>query len=159
MITNAFLSSMFARNIAMISESTVHMSHAQSLLAPHPKANCAHWLVGHLCVYRNRLLRLLGQPQTIPDEAVKRYVRDSAPVHGDEPGLTPFDVLRSALLASQPLLVTGLSGLTTEQSSAPRTYPVATGELTLSVDEWFLFFMRHEAFHTGQIELCAELVK
>ena len=159
MNTNRFVATLYGRNITNISDFTAHMSHAQSLLAPHPRANCAHWLVGHLCVYRNRLLRLVGQPAAIDDAAVARYVRDSAPVHSDEPGLTPFATLRTALLASQVPLAAGFAALNDITGAVPISFDTTSGSLTLTTAEWFLFLFRHEAVHTGQLDLCAELVK
>ena len=159
MNTNKFVATLYGRNIAGITDFTAYMSHAQSLLAPHPRANCAHWLVGHLCVYRNRLLRLVGQPAAIDDAAVARYMRGSAPVHSDEPGLTPFATLRTALLDSQVPLAAALDALNDVAGAIPVSFDTTSGLLTATTAEWFLFLLRHEALHTGQLDLCAELVK
>ena len=159
MITNISIAAMYARNIALMTEYTNGMTHAQSLLAPHPRANCAHWLVGHLCVYRNRLLHMIGAPPAIDDAAVKRYMRDTPPVLNDEPGLTNFEVLRAALLASQQPLADGFIALAHDGASVSFTWGIAPNALTMSTSDWFVYLLRHEAYHTGQLELCAELVR
>ncbi len=147
--------SVYARNLTFIQQLTAGFSHADSLIQPPVPGNCAHWIVGHLVVYRNRLLTMLEQPLALEESQVARYVRDSAPVLGDEPGLTPFGDLLEALQVSQERLATGVRALTPAVAERVHEYP----PMRMSTAEWLIFLLRHEAYHTGQLELLQEVVK
>ena len=117
--------------------------------------NCANWVVGHIAAYRNRIMTILAQPPVLGEQFVARYARDSKPVLGDEPGISPFAELLHAIEVSQESLAVGLRALTPQQAERV----LAFGQLNMSVAEWMLFLLRHEAYHTGQLELLQEVVK
>ena len=155
MITAENLLAMYARNLMFIHEKTAGFSQADSLLQPPVAGNCTNWTVGHITVYRNRILELLGEAPTCDPTVAARYVRDSAPVLGDEPGLGQLADLLAALDAAQERMGPALRALTAEQAAET----VGTGQLVMSRAEMLLFLLRHEASHTGQLDLLYELAQ
>ena len=155
MISAEFVINAYARNIHFIKTYTEGFSQADSLLQPPVKANCANWIVGHIACYRNRLLDVLGQPPVIDPQLAARYGNGSAPVLGEEAGIAHIDELKQAIETSQATVATALRALTPEQISEVKTY----GSFSLSVGEWAVFLLRHEAMHQGQLELLQEVVK
>ena len=145
----------YARNLFFIKQLTAGFTHQDSLIQPPAPGNCANWVVGHIAVYRNRILSILGEPLALDAQVAARYVRDSAPVLGDEPGLGHFTDLIDALETAQDHIATGLRRMTPEEAARIHTYPPAP----LSAAEWMVFLLRHEAYHTGQLEILQEVVK
>jgi uncharacterized damage-inducible protein DinB len=155
MFTAESVSNIYARNLFFIKQLTAGFSHADSLRQPPVRGNCANWIVGHIAAYRNRILTILEQEPTLDPAIATRYARDSAPVLGDEPGLGQFFTLIDAIEAAQPHIATGIARLTPEGAARVSTF----GQNSMSAAEWMLFLLRHEAYHTGQLELLQELVK
>jgi uncharacterized damage-inducible protein DinB len=155
MITADHLIAMYARNLFFIKQLTEGFSHADSLIQPPVPGNCANWVVGHIAVYRERIMTILHQPSVLDEQFATRYARDSKPVLSDEPGISQFADLLHAIEMSQESLAVGLRQLTPEQAEQV----LAFGQLKMSVAEWMLFMLRHEAYHTGQLELLQEVVK
>lgn len=144
----------YDRNLILLHEKTDGLSHAESLLQPPAPGNCINWIVGHIAAYRNRILALLGEGPTLGPELAQRYARDSAPVLGDEPGVVPLAELVRALDAAQGRLAIALQGLSPERAAEV----VSLGQFTMPTGEWMIFLLRHEGYHTGQLELLHELV-
>ncbi len=154
MFTIDTLINAYARNLFFVKTHTAGMSHADSLAQPPLKGNCVNWIVGHIALYRNTVLKDLGQPAVFPDEIALRYRAGSEPVLHNEPGLAQFPALLAALDASQEALATGLCALTTERGAEMITFGTVP---PMPLSESVIFRLRHEAYHTGQLELLAEL--
>ena len=155
MLTAENLISAYARNIMFTKQMTEGFTHADSLVQPPVQGNCVNWVIGHIVAYRNRILTILGEPAVIDEQIAARYARDSKPVLSDEPGIGLFTDLMQALDVSQERLAAGLQRLTSEQTAIELTF----GQFTMSKSEWMLFLLRHEAYHTGQLELLQEIIK
>ncbi len=155
MISADFVINAYARNLHFIKTYTEGFSQADSLIQPPAKANCANWIVGHIACYRNRLLDILGQPLVIDPQLATRYGNGSSPVVGEEAGIGQIDELKQAIETSQATIAASLHALTPEQISEVKTY----GTFSLSIGEWAVFLLRHEAMHQGQLELLQEVVK
>ena len=155
MFTADHLITMYARNLFFIKQLTEGFSHADSLVQPPVPGNCANWVVGHMAAYRERIMTILDQPSVLDEQFVTRYARDSQPVLGDEPRISQFADLLHAIEVAQESLAVGLRNLTPEQAARVLSF----GQLKMSVAEWMLFLLRHEAYHTGQLELLQEVVK
>jgi hypothetical protein len=155
MFTAEHLISAYARNLAFIKQLTAGFTHTDSLIQPPVQGNCPNWVVGHILAYRNRVLTILGETTVVDDAIAARYARDSKPVLGDEPGLGQFPAMVEALELAQDRLAMGLRGMTPEQGEQLFTF----GQFNMSAAEWMLFLLRHEAYHTGQLELLQEVVK
>ncbi|CAN5439019.1 hypothetical protein BH10CHL1_BH10CHL1_34160 [soil metagenome] len=155
MLTAENLISSFARNIMFTKQMTEGFTHADSLVQPPASGNCVNWVIGHIVAYRNRILTILEQPTVINEQIAARYARDSKPVLSDEPGIGQFAELMAALEMSQERLAVGLRSLTPQQAAIEPTF----GQFTMSKPEWMLFLLRHEAYHTGQLELLQAVIK
>lgn len=144
----------FKRNLDQIRQLTEGMTHAQSLVQPPADWNCANWILGHIVCYRNLILSVLSQPPALDPEVAKRYPNGSAPVRGDEPGLGQFDDLLRALADAQDGIAQGLKAMTVEQLSEV----IPTGFGPMPRDERLVMLLRHEAYHTGQLEFLRAFV-
>jgi uncharacterized damage-inducible protein DinB len=153
MLTLSSLAAPYARNLFFVKNHTKDLSHADALLTPHPKGNCANWILGHIAAYRNKILEHLGAQPTLDERQADRYQANSAPVLGDEPGIAQLDVLIAAIESAQSRIEDGLRNLSAER--AAEVTKVGAWDMTRA--EALLFLLRHEAYHTGQLELLAEL--
>ncbi|GAB4555963.1 MAG: hypothetical protein OHK0023_27750 [Anaerolineae bacterium] len=152
MITGESLVTAFTRNADYIHTHLNGITHAESLIQPPAKGNCILWIVGHIVCYRNYILKALGLPPAMAEDAMKRFARDSAPVLGEEDGLPRLEQLMDAYDKSQAMIIEALRGMTHEQGSTPY------GETGTPRAEAVMSYMRHESYHAGQLELLREIV-
>jgi hypothetical protein len=155
MFTADFIINAYARNLHFIKQLTAGFSHADSLIQPPAPGNCANWLVGHIAAYRNRILTILEEEPALDPQLAQRYARESAPVLGEESGIARFETLIEAIETAQPRIAIGIERLTPHHAERIVSYP----PMTLSTAEWMVSLLRHEAYHTGQLELLQEVVK
>jgi uncharacterized damage-inducible protein DinB len=153
MFTVDNLIAMYARNLYFIKEYTKGLSHADSLAQPPVSGNCMNWVIGHILTYRNRILQMTDQPALLAEVIGARYTANSKPVLGDESGLGIFEDMLHALDESQDKIAAGMKAMTPAASAMPWAF----GQLNMSAGEWMLFLMRHEAYHTGNLELLREI--
>lgn len=144
---------MYARNVLFVQQLTEGLNHADSLAQPPVSGNCMNWVLGHITAYRNRISEMLGQPAVLDPAIATRYARESKPVTSDEPGLAKLEQLVAAINLSQTQLAEGLPKLSADGAMQPRSY----GPMSMTTAEWFLFLMRHEAYHVGNLELLREI--
>ena len=138
----------FGRNMVFLREKTDGLTHAESVLQPPiPGLNCLNWQVGHIAAFRNRLLQLLGVEPTLDPAIAQRYAANSAPVLGDEPGIGQLDDLLRAIDAAQERITEAVPLLPPERAAEV----VGAGQFSMTVGEWVLFYLRHEAYHIGQL--------
>jgi uncharacterized damage-inducible protein DinB len=153
MITADNLIAMYARNLYFIKTHTDGLTHADSLAQPPVPGNCINWVVGHILAYRNRILKVLGQPPIFDEVTAARYARDSKPVLGDEPGIGMLENMLQLLDESQAHVAAAMKALPPDDAGKMWTF----GQNTMSAAEWMLFLLRHEAYHTGNMELLREV--
>ena len=153
MLTADNLTAMYARNLVFIQAHTKSLTHADSLIQPPVPGNCMNWVVGHITLYRNRIFKILGQPPIFDEATTARYVRDSKPVLGDEPGIGILEDMLHALDESQSKLGAAMNALSPDDAQKPWSF----GDLHMTAAEWMLFLLRHEAYHTGNLELLREV--
>ncbi len=138
----------YGRNLLFLREKTDGLTNAEALLQPPlPGLNCLNWQVGHIAAFRDRLLTLLGAAPTLDPAVAARYAPNSAPVLGTEPGIGQLDELLRAIAASQERLIAALPALAPARAAEVS----GTGQFTMTVEEWVVFYMRHEAYHIGQL--------
>jgi uncharacterized damage-inducible protein DinB len=147
------LIAMYARNLTFIKDLTAGLTHADSLTQPPVPGNCINWVVGHILAYRNRLLKILGQPPIFDEVTANRYARESKPVLGDEPGISILEDMLIALDESQEQIAAAMKSLSTEDAQKAWAF----GQLNMSAAEWMLFLLRHEAYHAGNLELLRQV--
>lgn len=143
----------YRRNLELIQQQMEGLGHAESLLQPPAGWNCANWIVGHIACYRNAILAELGEAPALAPAVAGRYGFGSAPVRGEEPGLGRLPDLLHAIAAAQPGIERGIGALTPERGAEV----VGTEWFRMPRQERLVFLMRHEAFHTGQLEFLRAL--
>lgn len=138
----------FGRNMSFLREKTEGLTHAESVLQPPwPGLNCLNWQVGHIAMFRNRLLQLLGEEPTLEAAIAQRYGPGSEPVLGDEAGIGQLGELLRAIEAAQERIVAALPKMTAERAAEH----LSAGQFSMNIGEWVMFYMRHEAYHIGQL--------
>ena len=136
------------RNMVFLHEKSDGLTHAESVLQPpYPGLNCLNWQIGHIAAFRNRLLQLLGAEPTLDPAIAARYGAGSEPVLGDEPGIGQLADLIAAIDAAQERLVAALPMLAPERAAEV----FSAGQFSMTIGEWVLFYLRHEAYHIGQL--------
>ena len=58
MISAAELTGMLARNLGVIERQTGGLTHADSMLQLPFRGNCLNWVLGHIMVYRDAMLKM-----------------------------------------------------------------------------------------------------
>lgn len=140
----------YGRNLLFLREKTDGLTDAEALLQPpFPGLNCLNWQVGHIAAFRDRLLALLGADPTLDRALAARYAPNSAPVLGDEPDIAQLNELLRAIAVSQERLTAALPALIPTRA----TEVLGAGQFTMTVEEWVVFYLRHEAYHVGQLHL------
>jgi hypothetical protein len=138
----------YGRNLLFLREKTDGITHAESVLQPpFPGLNCLNWQIGHIATFRDRLLALLGAELTLDPALAARYAPNSAPVLGDEPGIGQFDELLQAIATSQERLTAALPNFPPARAAEVS----GAGQFRMTGAEWAVFYMRHEAYHVGQL--------
>jgi len=125
-------------------------THEDALAQPPGGGNCANWVVGHIVVHRNHMLRALGAEPAWGAEADARYDRGSAPVTGAD-GAQTLDALRDALDRSRDRLLAAFDTLTAEQLAAEPEAP--SGSATGPLGHRLALLIAHEAYHAGQVAM------
>lgn len=119
-----------------------------ALAQPPGGGNCVNWVVGHIIVHRNHMLRVLGQEPAWDADADARYDRGSAPVTGAE-GALPLATLTEALDRSREAVLAALESATEEQfAAAPAS---AGGSAAIPIGRRVALLMVHEGYHAGQV--------
>lgn len=154
MITGDNLAWNFERNASYVRSYLEGFTHADSLVQPPVKGNCINWILGHIVCYRTYALEICGLAPAICATAAKRYARDSAPVSGVTSDVTQFETLFDAYTNAQEQLLSYLQTMSPAQAAEV----VTAAGFTMPRAELLTSFMRHEAFHVGQLELLRELV-
>jgi hypothetical protein len=153
MITPTDLAGAFGRNVSIIRRQTDGLTHADSLLQPPFRGNCLNWIVGHIAVNRDNVLRLLGE-QPVMDADGVRYRRESDPiVDGADEGILPLDELLDRLARSQEQLSAALGRV--DQATLARELTFNDNTTTVKERVFTLYF--HDCYHTGQTELLRQL--
>lgn len=148
MITAASIAWNFERNAIYYRQHLEDLTEADALVQPPVEGNCINWIMGHVICYRNHILHVLGQAPVLPEAALERYARGSAPVTGDGPGVLGLETLVRAYWTSQDTILKALPGLTQEQAGEV----ISEAGFELPRAELLVSFMRHESYHAGQLE-------
>jgi len=119
-----------------------------ALAQPPGGGNCANWVVGHVVVHRNHMLRALGREPVWGGAEDARYDRGSAPVTGAE-GALPLAALTDALDRSREAVLAALGGVTDEQLAA--VPEAASGSATGPLGRRLALLIVHEGYHAGQV--------
>jgi hypothetical protein len=153
MIDAPQLAKAFARNTAVLMMQAAGLSHEESLLQTPYRINCLNWTLGHILMYRDRVIRLAGGQPQFSNSELSRYERESDPIIEDGPGVLPLSQLVAAVESSQELIDGALGTLSDEDFSSESE--VDGKNIKLSSRIHFDYF--HDTYHTGQTELLRQV--
>ena len=150
MITAADMTAMLARNLWVVERQTAGLTHADSMLQLPFRGNCLNWVLGHMLVYRDRLLKLAGAEPLWDAQRARPYLYGSAAMQADDDAV-PLETILAGLQCSQQRLATALAALTEAQLSADSC---DHGD---SLRECLLELVWHDGYHAGQTEYLRQL--
>lgn len=142
---------LYQRTQWIIAKQTEGLTHADSLLQLPFRGNCLNWVLGHIMVYRDKVLELLGETPILSDSQTQLYRRGSEALTDGEAAV-PLEKLLEALKQSGERLVAALGNVT-----AGRLEAIADEENQRSVGERIEFMQWHETYHVGQLEILRQL--
>jgi uncharacterized damage-inducible protein DinB len=153
MITNEQLTEAFERNVRVIQMQAKGLSHSDSLLQMPFRANCMNWVVGHILVNRDSILKSLGEQPLLNDQENETYSSESQPLIEEGAGVIPLEKMMDTLQLGQEKIAACLAELHPEEFS--RDIRVGNRMRTLGERLFFLYF--HETYHVGQTEFLRQL--
>lgn len=140
---------MFGYNGYVIGRATAEVTHEESLVQPAGEGNCMNWVLGHIAVYRNRLLIDLGLEPTLDSSAESLYKEDSQPIK-DGSKAVAFEDLIVAVDAAQERLVEKFKEITDADLAAEKN--------NRRLDDRLAFMQFHEAYHAGQLGILRRML-
>jgi uncharacterized damage-inducible protein DinB len=102
------------------------LTHEESLIEPHPGANSANWVLGHIVHNRRFILEMVGEQPVWTEEEAKNY----------PDLLQAFDLSQERLMAGLSRLPDDKLGKVSDKESLGRK---------------LAFLQFHEAYHAGQL--------
>ncbi|MEJ2707239.1 MAG: DinB family protein [Anaerolineales bacterium] len=153
MITASDLSAGYALNVRLIKRQTEGLSHADSLIQTPYNINSLNWVLGHIAVNRDNVLRALGVETLLTEAQTQRYIRDSEPVRQDGPDILKLEELLELLERGQAIIESEFKKLTPE--SLEREIEIGERSVTLGSRLFGLYF--HDTYHTGQTDLLRQV--
>jgi hypothetical protein len=153
MIDAAQLADAFALNTRLVRMQAAGLAHADSLLQTPVRGNCMNWVIGHLLVSRNRVLRLLGAELPVAEAEIARYETESEPVTGDGAGVWALEDLLAAHDRTQERIADALRRATPDYLAKE----LVVGERMMTVGQRIFGLYFHDTYHTGQAELLRQL--
>jgi uncharacterized damage-inducible protein DinB len=141
MTETALYQKLLARNLGVIKRNLAGMTEAQSLIPFTEGGSNFNWLLHHVIIYRDVMLRTLGQDGMWPEETRQAYGKGSSTITTEQ--AKPLAELLTALEAGHERLEQALSSVTEEQWDTLRPDGRSNGEL-------IEFLIWHETYHMGQ---------
>jgi hypothetical protein len=153
MIPPEELAEAFALNLRVLKMQTDGLTHQDTLLQPPVRGNCLNWVLGHLAVNRDRVLRLLGESPLLTEAESERYATGSEPIPATGEGALHLSRLIEALETGQAAIDAALRSISGEELQAE----VEVGERRMAVRQRLFGLYFHDTYHTGQAELLRQL--
>ncbi|MBT8462124.1 MAG: DinB family protein [Gemmatimonadetes bacterium] len=126
----------------------------QSLIEPESGGNSLNWVVGHVCVARNGMIKVLRGAGHLPEDALKMYQR--AGNYSAETALG-LGILVTHHAAMQQQLIDGLCEIDEERFQAPAPFsPIDDPKET--VGSLLTKMVAHEMYHAGQAGVLRRLI-
>lgn len=148
------LAQAFSANHWLIHRLIDGLDHTDSLVQPPYEGNCLNWVLGHILVTRNRVLKLLGAKKVWEDAVVKLYDTGSAPIKTDGQGL-PFEELIEVLDTAQVRIAASLEVFPADELDRV----VETSRGVRPIGKHIDGLSWHETYHVGQLELLAAMAR
>lgn len=145
---------LFRTNYHVITKQLEDLTHEDSLLQLPFRGNCMNWVLGHILVYREGLLKeRMGITGEWTEDEVARYQYDSEPiVSADDPAILHLDRLLADIERTQKQLEDGLAELSEAQLAV-----IVNEESQRTAQYSLLFSAWHEGYHVGQLEYLRQL--
>jgi uncharacterized damage-inducible protein DinB len=141
------LAKMFEYTHYVITVNSKELTHEDSVTRPAYGGSTLNWIVGHILVSRNSILKLLGHDPILDGESVAPYERGSGPLPADG-RVRKFEELLALLNRSQEQIMAGIRRLGDSGLSGPASEGAIDKSGT--VGQNLAFFQFHEAYHAGQ---------
>ncbi len=131
------------RNLGVVKRNLADMTEAQSLIPFTEGGSNFNWLLHHLIVYRDVMLRALGHEGLWSEDMRQDYGKGSSAMVEQA---KPIAELVATLEASQARLEQALQASTAEQWAAVRPDGRSTAD-------FIEFLIWHESYHAGQTSI------
>ena len=149
MITPEQFAESFALNLRLITLQADGLSHEDSLVQTKYNINSLNWVLGHIAVNRDNVLRALDMEPLLSEDESARYKRGSEPVKTDDGLILPLESLLDVLERGQETISAVLSSLAGEDMDRE----IQSGETTVSLGSRLFGLYFHDTYHTGQTDL------
>ena len=153
MITLDQLAEGFALNMRLMMMQSAGLSHAESLIQAPYNINCLNWVLGHLAVNRDRVLRTIGVDPLLSEDEFNRYKTESDPIIEDGEDVIKLERLLEILTDGQERINRGFSQLTEAQLSSL----IQVGERQIQLGERLHGFYFTDTYHTVQTDLLRQI--
>ena len=151
MITAAEMTTMLAQNLKVIGLQTAGLMHADSMLQLPFRGNCLNWVLGHMVVSRDYMLRIAGAEPLWDEESGKMYGFGSEPMKADDE-VVSMETILADLQRSQERLAGAMATLDDDRLDAP-----FENERDDTLRKRLAFMTWHDSYHTGQTEYLRQL--
>lgn len=153
MITSKQLADAYAVNLQLIEMQTEGLAQADTLVKTPYHINSLNWVLGHIAVNRDNVLKALGHDPVLSQEVTDRYKRGSEPITAEEGDILTLAELLEVLKTSQAKISDALGSLSNSELEAE--IAVGTNTVTLASRLFGLYF--HDTYHTGQTDLLRQV--
>lgn len=143
----------FGLNLRLIHMQTEGLSHADSLIQTPYNINCLNWVLGHIAVNRDNVLRLIGGEPVLSDNVYQSYVSGSDPIKEDGECVVQLEQLLELLGESQARISDAVEKLSAEDLKKE----ILVGDTKMPVINRLFGFYFHDTYHTGQTELLRQI--
>jgi uncharacterized damage-inducible protein DinB len=142
---------LYGRTHGIVIQQTDGLTHEESLLQLPFRANCLNWVLGHIIVYRDSALELLGERSLLTAAEAEIYEQGADPI-ADGTQAMKLERLLSVLDQQQERLVTALKDI----DSGPLA-EIVDEKTQRTVGDRVEFLQWHETYHVGQLEILRQL--
>ena len=153
MINKEQLAEGYALNLRLIQMQTEDLNHADSLTQTPYNINCLNWVLGHIAVGRDSVLRLVGEDPLLSEIETSRYKTETNPITEDGVDVIRLDKLLEILATGQERINAGFVRLTDEEL----TREIQVGERQVQLATRLHGFYFHDTYHTGQTDLLRQV--
>jgi hypothetical protein len=134
----------------LIDKFAADLTHEDSIAQPLFRANSFNWVLGHILVSRDRVLRLLDRSPILQEAETKLYDTGSVPISSAT--AVSFEKLMHSLDLSQKSITDGLTSLNPQDLEK-----IYDEERNQTVGDRIAGLHWHETYHVGQLEILRQV--
>jgi uncharacterized damage-inducible protein DinB len=153
MITSQEIADSYALNLRLIKLQTDGLSHDDSLVQTAYNINSLNWVLGHIAVNRDNVLRAMDEESLLSGSESARYKRGSEPVKADDGLILPLESLLDVLERGQGRITEILNDLSVEDMERE----IQSDGNTVSLGSRLFGLYFHDTYHTGQTDLLRQV--